>query len=201
VASRALTPTHLTNVVPDVVVETGHSVVLTSVLTNASTSNPIGSKSVQLRQRTTGGFSDLGEPVITDSTGQVSMTVNVSETTIFEWVFPGDTEFGSASSPERTVRVHPTLSARGSKSSARRGESLRIDGGTQPPLTGEFVMLQRFVRGGWQNTGQQMVLDSHGDFVIPIRLMSRGTYTLRVRLPASARHTEAFSGPMTLTIG
>ena len=137
--------------------------------------------SVQLQQNPfpyTGGFKDVGTPVVTDSAGRYQFTVTPALNTRYRVVAKTAPPTTSA---EITIGVRLFVSRRVSDATPRRGQIVRFGGIVRPAHDGQVVAIQRRSSTGRYRTVAKTVLRKSS-------VSSRSIYSKRVRIYRSGRY-------------
>ncbi|HEV3015306.1 MAG TPA: hypothetical protein VG499_18695, partial [Actinomycetota bacterium] len=113
--------------------------------------------------------------------------------------FPGSDTYGAADSPQVTVTVTPTVTARLKAGTIALGKTITVTGTVAPNHRGQRVYLQRLVNGTWKGAATA-TLTSASTYTLEAKPPVRGTLTYRVVKRADADHTGATSRTLTVTV-
>jgi hypothetical protein len=197
-ASAAVTPTgdlSALSISGDRTIDAGQHVTLTTRLTDATTSTPLGGALVQLfgRLGASGPWAPL-DAATTASNGTASITVSPKINTNYKWSFTGNATHGAASHSGLTITVRQVVTASLSKNHVAVGKKVHITGRVAPNESGDTVSLQRRVDGRWVGTGQTASLGDASRYRFTIIEARAGHYTFRVHR-ATTNHNAAGNSP------
>ena len=116
----------------------GDQATLGSRLTDEQTTAGIASEKVNLFARRAGSAGELGAGTATTATdGVASFTPTPAATTTYRASFPGSGTYGTATGPQVTVTVRPTVTARPEDSTVTAGETVTVTGRVAPNHHGQ----------------------------------------------------------------
>jgi hypothetical protein len=125
--------------------------------------------------------------------------VSPAATTTYRTSFPGSDTYGTADSPQVTVTVTPTVTARLQASTITLGKTITVTGTVAPNHRGQRVYLQRLVNGAWKGAATA-TLTSASTYTLQAKPTVRGTLTYRVVKRADTDHTGATSSTLRVTV-
>jgi hypothetical protein len=170
----------------------GQQVTLGSRLTDERTSAGIPGEQVNLFARRAGTAGD-------QAAGTATFTVAPAATTTYRVSFPGSETYGTADSPQVTVTVTPTVSARLQVGTIALGKTITVTGTVAPNHRGQRVYLQRLVNGAWKGAATA-TLTSASAYILRATPPVRGTLTYWVVKRADTDHTSATSPSLRVTV-
>lgn len=157
------------------------TVALTGTLSAAGVGIP--GQPARLQSRTAGFLTWVNGPTATtDSTGHVHFTARPVSTMAYRVAFGATSSYGAVTSAPVTVVQHPLVFI-AVPAVAPILTTTHITGTVKPAQTGA-VQLQRYYSGAW-HLALRGQLTSTGRYNFSIKLPAKGTYTYRVRRPAS----------------
>lgn len=178
----------------------GSSVVVTGRLTKVRDGGGLGGATVTLLRRKAGTttYAKVASAT-TSSTGVVRFTHTPGWTVAYRLSFAGNGVAIAKGSVATAVRVRPVVHLRNATTiRVRAGYLYTVYGYVAPNHTGRRVYLQRKVNGVWK-TSTSMVLGGLSDFKFKQK-RARGTYYLRVYIPAHADHVGAVSSTIKVIV-
>jgi hypothetical protein len=169
-------------------------------LTDTADGTPLAGRSVALyaRRSTTSTWTRVATAT-TDVDGKVSALHQPASHTYYSWRHASDGTQGSASSPQRLVKVATAVTAGFSDATIRLGETTYLRGSVMPGHPKQYVYLQRYYGGEWHHVTKKL-LTSTSRYSFAIKPTSRGTRTYRVVKKADTDHSTGISPTRTLTI-
>jgi hypothetical protein len=178
----------------------GTQVTLPSRLTDTQTTEGIQGAPVNLfaRRASVAGEQGAGTAT-TDADGAASFTPTPAATTTYRASFPGSDTHGTADSPQVTITVTPTVTARLQAGTIALGRSITVTGTVAPNHRGQQVSLQRLVNGAWKGAATA-TLTSASTYTLRAKPPARGALTYRVVKRADTDHTSATSPTLTVTV-
>ena len=178
----------------------GTQVTLASRLTDTQTTTGIAGEQVNLFARRAGTAGEVGAgTATTGADGAASFTPTPAAITTYRVSFPGSDTHGTADSPQVTVSVTPTVSARLQASTVTLGKTITVTGSVAPNHRGQQVSLQRLVSGAWKGVATA-TLTSTSAYTLRAKTPAKGTFTYRVVKRADTDHTSATSPTLTVTV-
>jgi hypothetical protein len=178
----------------------GTQVTLPSRLTDEQTTEGIQGAPVNLFARRAGAAGEQGAATATtDADGAASFTPTPAATTTYRASFPGSDTHGTADSPQVTITVTPTVTARLQAGTIALGRSITVTGTVAPNHRGQQVSLQRLVNGAWKGAATA-TLTSASTYTLRAKPPARGALTYRVVKRADTDHTSATSPPLRVTV-
>jgi hypothetical protein len=178
----------------------GTQVTLPSRLTDTQTTEGIQGAPVNLfaRRASVAGEQGAGTAT-TDADGAASFTPTPAATTTYRASFPGSDTHGSADSPQVTITVTPTVTARLQAGTIALGRSITVTGTVAPNHRGQQVSLQRLVNGAWKGAATA-TLTSASTYTLRAKPPARGALSDRVVKRADTDDTSATSPTLTVTV-
>ena len=120
-------------------------------LSDEQTTAGVGGEQVNLFARRAGSAGELGAGTATTAAdGAAAFTPAPAATTTYRTSFPGSDTYGTASSPQVTVSVRPTVTARLQASTVTKSQTIVVTGSVAPNHHGQRVYLQRQTTGTWK---------------------------------------------------
>jgi hypothetical protein len=178
----------------------GNQVTLGSRLTDEQTAAGIAGEQVNLFARRAGTAGDQAAgTATTDADGAATFAPTPAATTTYRVSFPGSDTHGTADSPQVTVTVRPTVSARLQASTIALGKSITVTGTVAPNHRGQRVYLQRLVNGASKGAATA-TLTSASAYTLRAKPTVRGSLTYRVVKRADTDHTSATSPSLRVTV-
>jgi len=120
-------------------------------------------------------------------------------TTTYRVSFPGSGTYGTASSPQVTVTVRPTVAARLQASTVTKRQSIVVTGSVASNHHGQRVYLQRQTNGTWKGVATATLTNASA-YTLTATPPARGSFTYRVVKRADADHTSATSRTLAVTV-
>jgi hypothetical protein len=105
--------------------------------------SPISAASVTLELRPYGSATTTPATTTTDASGHAVVTVPLSRTTSYRWIFAGNGTYAPAASPTLVRGVAPRVTAHARDRTLHRGQRLVVRGRTFPAKAGCRVVLLR----------------------------------------------------------
>lgn len=178
----------------------GDHATLPTRLSDEQTTTGIEGEQVNLFARRAGTAGELGAATATTAAdGAASFTPTPAATTTYRASFPGSDTYGTASSPQVTVSVRPTVTARLQASTVTRSQTIIVTGSVAPNHHGQRVYLQRQTNGTWKGVATA-TLTNASTYSLRATPPGRGSFTYRVVKRADADHTSATSPTLTVTV-
>ena len=178
----------------------GDHATLPSRLTDEQTTTGIEGEQVNLFARRAGTAGELGAGTATTAAdGAAAFTPAPAATTTYRTSFPGSDTYGTASSPQVTVSVRPTVTARLQASTVTKSQTIIVTGSVAPNHHGQRVYLQRQTNGTWKGVATA-TLTSASAYTLKAKPPATGSFTYRVVKRADADHTSATSPTLTVTV-
>jgi hypothetical protein len=178
----------------------GTQVTLSSRLTDEQTSADLAGEQVNLFARRAGTAGDQAAgTATTDAEGAAIFTPTPAATTTYRASFPGSQTHGTADSPQVTITVTPTVSARVQPSAITLGKTITVTGTVTPNHRGQRVYLQRLVNGAWKGAATA-TLTSASAYTLRAKPTVRGSLTYEVVKRADTDHTSATSPSLRVTV-
>ena len=178
----------------------GDQASLPSRLTDERTTAGLAGDKVNLFARQAGNADELGAGTATTATdGAATFTPTPAATTTYRASFPGSDTHGTADSPQVTITVTPTVTARLQAGTIALGRSITVTGTVAPNHRGQQVSLQRLVNGAWKGAATA-TLTSASTYTLRAKPPARGALTYRVVKRADTDHTSATSPTLTVTV-
>jgi len=146
----------------------GDQVTLPSRLTDEQTTTGIEGEQVNLFARRAGSGGELGAgTATTDADGTAAFTPAPAATTTYRTSFPGSDTYGTASSPQVTVCVRPTVTGRLQASTVTRSQTIVVTGSVAPNHHGQRGLpatpdQRHLERGGHGHADQHQHLHPEG---------------------------------------
>jgi hypothetical protein len=173
---------------------------LTSRLTDEQTTDGIQGQPVNLFARRAGTGGELGAgTATTGADGTATFTPTPAATTTYRTSFPGSDTYGIADSPQVTVTVRPTVSARLQASTVSLSQTITVTGTVAPNHHGQTVYLQRLAGSAWKGVATA-TLTSTSTYTLKAKPPSKGTFSYRVVKRADSDHTSATSATLRVTV-
>ena len=178
----------------------GDQVTLPSRLTDEQTTTGIEGEQVNLFARRAGSGGELGAgTATTDADGTATFTPAPAATTTYRTSFPGSDTYGTASSPQVTITVRPTVAARLQASTVTRSQTIVVTGSVAPNHHGQRVYLQRQTSGTWKGVATA-TLTNASTYTLKVKPPSRGTFSYRVVKRPDTDHASAASPTLTVIV-
>jgi hypothetical protein len=194
-------------------VAAGKATRITGVLTDSSTSTPLGGVTVALfaRSNVTGStFAQVGTTIST-STGSVTLSPKPSVNTVYEWRYLGSSgtpKHAAATSATKTVTVTQVVTAAFSPAKIKHGKSAKLYGTLLPTASGQSVVVQQLIGGKWKATKLKAKVKVQklpngkkaNGYVIVVKEKKKGTYTFRASAAATKTVAAGVSGSAKLKV-
>jgi len=178
----------------------GDQVTLATRLSDEQTTTGVGNEQVNLFARRAGTAGELGAGTVTTAAGGGgAFTLAPAATTTYRTSFPGSDTYGTASSPQVTVSVRPTVTGRLQASSVTKSQSMVVTGSVVPNHHGQRVYLQRQTNGTWKGVATA-VLTNASAYSLKAKPPATGSFSYRVVKRADADHTSATSATLAVTV-
>ena len=178
----------------------GDQVTLATRLSDEQTTTGVGNEQVNLFARRAGTAGELGAgTATTDADGTAAFTPAPAATTTYRTSFPGSDTYGTTSSPQVTVSVRPTVTARLQASTVTKSQTIVVTGSVAPNHHGQRVYLQRQTTGTWKGVATA-TLTNASTYTLKAKPPATGSFTYRVVKRADADHTSATSPTLTVTV-
>jgi hypothetical protein len=132
----------------------------------------------------------------TAADGAAAFTPAPAAITTYRTSFPGSDTHGTASSPQVTITVRPTVTARLQASTVTTSQSVTVTCSVVPNHHRQRVYLHRLANGSWKGLATATP-------AAPLREPSprdRGSFIYRVVKRARADHTSATSSTLTVAV-
>jgi hypothetical protein len=200
-------PSAMTSPAPSTI-SYGHSAVLSTTLTDATTHAHVANASLALLARPAGAasFSQV-EAAVTKANGVATATVHPKVNTRYKWSFAGSTGHSARVSAPALVFVAQVVHAALSSTHVAHGERERVYGTVSPSESGKVVTLQRLVSGMWTIVGSARItlqkLPNHKKvvgYVLTYHPSAKGKQTLRVVRTATSSNAAGVSARLRLTV-
>ena len=134
----------------------------------------------------------------TNTKGLASTVLHPRRSAELEAVFPGASGV-ARSEAFRNYVVRPTVAAKLSASTVKRGASVAIGGSVSPSRNGLHVYRERYYRGAWHVLARSKV-GPHGRYVFRFIPTSRTVAVYRVVSGATKHRGAGYSAKVTLTV-
>jgi hypothetical protein len=178
----------------------GDHATLPTRLSDEQTTTGVEGEQVNLFARRAGTAGELGAGTATTAAdGAAAFTPAPAATTTYRASFPGSDTYGTASSPQVTVTVRPTVTARLQASTVTKSQTIVVTGSVAPNHHGQRVYLQRQTSGTWKGVATA-TLTNASTYTLTATPPGRGSFTYRVVKRADADHTSAISPTVTVTV-
>jgi hypothetical protein len=178
----------------------GDHATLPTRLSDEQTTAGVEGEQVNLFARRAGTAGELGAGTVTTAAdGAAAFTPSPAATTTYRASFPGSDTYGTASSPQVTVSVRPTVTARLQASTVTKSQTIVVTGSVAPNHHGQRVYLQRQTSGTWKGVATA-TLTNASTYTLTATPPGRGSFTYRVVKRADADHTSAISPTVTVTV-
>jgi hypothetical protein len=178
----------------------GDQATLGSRLTDEQTTAGIEGEQVNLFARRAGTAGELGAgTATTNADGNAAFTPTPAATTTYRTSFPGSDTYGTASSPQVTISVRPTVTARLQASTVTKTQTIIVTGSVAPNHHGQRVYLQRQANGAWKGVATATLTNTSA-YTLRATPPARGSFSYRVVKRADADHTSATSPTLTVTV-
>ncbi len=135
----------------------------------------------------------------TNKDGIVSFAASPAANVDLAVVFRGITTYDAAESRAVEVLVRPRVTAKLSSSSSPVNRSVEYSGVVQPSHAGEIADVQDMTEHGWQTFGHQR-LSKSSRFAFSVYSSSRGSFRIRLFVPAGHGDIAGWSSPSTLHV-
>jgi hypothetical protein len=137
--------------------------------------------------------------VATAADGSYALSYTPTATAEYQVRFAGTDRGYPSLSAKRVVTVVPKVTLAASASRVLRGGTVTLSGSVAPGRSGQVVSIQRYVAGAWRTLASTR-LSSTGAYSYALHPSTRGTWTLRVLVPAGIDHALAVSPTRVLTV-
>jgi len=135
----------------------------------------------------------------TSSTGTALFSYTPTVNSEFRLYAPSSWSYLASTSPTVKTLVRWRVSAAFDDSTITRGMTAKLRGNVAPVRAGTAVRLDRYISGSWTLVGSTTV-SSTGTYVFSMAPKTAGTYTYRVRVPATASYATAYSATRKLYV-
>jgi type VII secretion-associated serine protease mycosin len=180
----------------------GEAVDVTAAVTSVATGKVVAGRTVELLERPAGTTAwKRVASAATAKDGTIVFTRKPTRTTAYRVRAVGTPTAMAAEVSAGTVSVAPRVTLQLSRTSVARNDSVAATGKVLPTmLAGETVELQRLRDGTW-STVQRTTVRTDGTYRFgSVPTSSRGTFSYRVRVPATTTHLVGTSPRITLTV-
>lgn len=204
------TPLDATSITPahSVTIAYGDSTVLTTTLTDTTTSTPIADADVSLLEKSNGpGFTEIATAT-TDADGVAKARVSPKQLAYIKWMYAGDTTHHAATSTVSTVSVAQVVHAALSKHKVKRHKSTEVYGTIKPHGEGKTVTLEKRVSGKWRKlsiTARLVVQKlpngkTKAGYIMAFTAKQKGKVKLRVASDETRQNPGGVSRRLTLKV-
>jgi hypothetical protein len=178
----------------------GDHATLSTRLSDEQTTTGVEGEQVNLFARRAGTAGELGAGTATTAAdGAAAFAPAPAATTTYRASFPGSGTYGTASSPQVTVTVRPTVAARLQASTVTKRQSIVVTGSVAPNHHGQRVYLQRQTNGTWKGVATATLTNASA-YTLTATPPARGSFTYRVVKRADADHISATSRTLAVTV-
>jgi 5-hydroxyisourate hydrolase-like protein (transthyretin family) len=181
-------------------IDAGDHTVLSTTLTDSTTSTSVGGVQVELLRRSGSGASwtAVNTP-ITGANGRATTTVSPKTNTQYEWKFAGDATHGASTSAIESITVHQVVTISLSKHHVAAGKKVHITGTVTPNEAGKTVSLQRRSHGEWVAV-DSATLSSKSGYRFTVKASHAGDFTYRVKRDATTHNASGTSATRELSV-
>jgi len=177
---------------------TGTATRIAGTLLDQTTGQAIAGRQVLVytRRHGTGAWSAIAR-LTSQPDGTIQLVFKPTANTDYRLTYVGDSSTTAATSASHVLWVRRSASINASATRIRHGRTVTIKGRVHPNDAHHYIYLQRYYARAW-HTIRKLWVTSSDVYMARVALAQKGTYKLRVRIPADAAHLSGQSATLRL---